>query len=110
MLSVKGGYQPEAVSGAGDGKRDGKATKGGDSLSNEQNQQILEGDIMKVTYDPEVDVLRILFRDAPIEESDEDKPGIILDYDKEGNMVGLEVLNASQRVENPRGVDYAVTA
>jgi uncharacterized protein YuzE len=65
---------------------------------------------MKVTYDPEVDVLRIVFRDVPIEESDEDKPGVILDYDKEGNMVGLEVLNASQRVENPRGVDYVVTA
>ena len=65
---------------------------------------------MKVTYDPEVDVLRILFRDSPIEESDEDKPGVILDYDKDGNMVGLEVLNASQRIENPRGVDYVVTA
>jgi uncharacterized protein YuzE len=65
---------------------------------------------MKVIYDPEVDVLRILFRDTPIEESDEDKPGVILDYDKDGNVVGMEVLNASQRVENPRGVDYAVTA
>jgi len=65
---------------------------------------------MKVTYDPEVDVLRIVLRDTPIEESDEDKPGVILDYDKEGNVVGLEVLNASQRVENPRGVDYTVTA
>lgn len=65
---------------------------------------------MKVTYDPDVDVLRILFRDAPVEESDEDKPGVILDYDKDGNMVGMEVLNASQRVENPRGVEYAVTA
>jgi uncharacterized protein YuzE len=65
---------------------------------------------MKAIYDPEVDVLRILFRDSPIEESDEDKPGVILDYDKDGNLVGLELLNASQRVENPRGVDYAVTA
>jgi len=65
---------------------------------------------MKVTYDPDVDVLRILFRNVPIEESDEDKPGVILDYDKEGNIVGMEVLNASQRAENPRGVDYAVTA
>lgn len=64
---------------------------------------------MKVSYDPEVDVLRIVFRDVAIEESDEDKPGVILDYDKDGNIVGLEVLNASQRVENPRGVDYAVT-
>ena len=65
---------------------------------------------MKVTYDPEVDVLRILFRDVRIEESDEDTPGVILDYDTDGNLVGMEVLNASQRVENPRGVDYAVTA
>ncbi len=63
---------------------------------------------MKVTYDPEVDVLRILFRDAPIDESDEDKPGIILDYDKDGNIVGLEVHNASKRVENPRGIEYAM--
>ena len=63
---------------------------------------------MKVAYDPDVAVLRILFRDAPIDENDEDKPGIILDYDKDGNIVGLEVLNASTRVENPRGVDYAM--
>ncbi len=65
---------------------------------------------MKVTYDPEVDVLRIIFRDAPVEESDEDKPGVILDYDKDGNLLGVEVLQASRRVENPRGMDYAVTA
>jgi uncharacterized protein YuzE len=65
---------------------------------------------MKVTHDPRVDVLRIIFRDAPIEESDEDKPGVILDYDLDGNIVGLEVLSASQRVANPRSVEYAVTA
>ena len=63
---------------------------------------------MKVTYDATVDVLRVILRDVPVEESDEDKPGVILDYDAEGNMVGLEILNASQRVENPRGVEYAV--
>jgi uncharacterized protein YuzE len=63
---------------------------------------------MKVTYDPEVDVLRIVFSNVPIEESDEDKPGVILDYDKEGNVVGLEILNASKRMENPRALEYAV--
>ena len=63
---------------------------------------------MKVTYDPEVDVLRILFSDAPIEESDEDKPGVIIDYDKNGNIVGLEILDASERMENPRSVEYVV--
>lgn len=64
---------------------------------------------MKVTYDPEVDVLRIVLSDAAIEESDEDKPGVILDYDKEGNIVGLEILEASKRIANPRSVEYAVT-
>lgn len=34
---------------------------------------------MKVVYDPEVDVLRIVLSNVPVEESDEDKPGIILD-------------------------------
>lgn len=63
---------------------------------------------MKVTYDPEVDVVRILFSNSPIEESDEDKPGVIIDYDKDGNIVGLEVLDASKRMENPRSVEYAV--
>jgi uncharacterized protein YuzE len=64
---------------------------------------------MKVTYDPEVDVLRIIFNSTPIEESDEEKPGVILDYDKDGNIVGLEILDASKRTENPRAVEYAVT-
>jgi uncharacterized protein YuzE len=63
---------------------------------------------MKVTYDPEVDVLRILFSNSPIEESDEDKPGAIIDYDKDGNIVGMEILDASKRMDNPRAVDYAV--
>ena len=63
---------------------------------------------MKVTYDPEVDVLRVLFNNNIIEESDEDKPGIILDYDKDGNIVGLEILDASQRMENPLSLEFAV--
>lgn len=64
---------------------------------------------MKVTYDASVDVLRVLFSDAPIEESDEDKPGVIIDYDADGNIVGIEILDASKHVGNPHGVEYAVT-
>jgi uncharacterized protein YuzE len=63
---------------------------------------------MKVKYDQEVDVLTIEFSSTPVEESDEDKPGIILDYDKDGNIVGIEILNASKRMENPRALEYAV--
>ncbi len=50
---------------------------------------------MKVIYDTETDRLRIVLSDAPIEESNEDSSGIILDYDRAGNVVGLKVLNAS---------------
>ncbi len=62
---------------------------------------------MKITYDAQVDVLRLVFRDAPVAESDEDKPGVILDYDADGNIVGLEILDASKCVEDPRAIDYA---
>jgi uncharacterized protein YuzE len=63
---------------------------------------------MKITYDPEVDTLTVIFSNMPIEESDEEKPGMILDYDKNGNIVGLEILDASKRMENPHSVEYAV--
>ena len=65
---------------------------------------------MKVTYDSEVDVLSIVLSKALVQESDEDKPGIVLDYDRHGNIVGIEILDASKRVEDPRHLDYAVTA
>lgn len=65
---------------------------------------------MKIYYDPEVDILRIVFSGRTVEESDEDKPGMIIDYDREGNIVGIEVLEASKRVENPRALEYAVTS
>ena len=64
---------------------------------------------MKISYDLEVDILRIVFSGRSIEESDEYKPGVIIDYDKEGNIVGIEVLEASKRIENPRSLEYAVT-
>ena len=65
---------------------------------------------MKVTYDPQVDVLRIVLSETTVHESDEQKPGVILDYDRDGNVVGLEILNASKRIENPRSLEYAVTS
>lgn len=63
---------------------------------------------MKITYDPEVDILRIIFNDNQIEESDEEKPGVIFDYDSDGNVVGLEILEASKRLDNPRSVEYSI--
>ena len=59
---------------------------------------------MKVTYDRETDILQLVFTNVPVEESDEDKPGVIIDYDKNGNVVGMEILEASKRVEDPQAV------
>ena len=63
---------------------------------------------MKVHFDPQVDVLRIIFRDVPIEESDEEKPGVVLDYDKDGMIVGVEILDASKQNINPRSIEYSI--
>lgn len=63
---------------------------------------------MKVKYDQEVDVLTIRFSATLVEESDQDKPGVILDYDKDGKIVGIEILNASKQIENPKSLEYAV--
>jgi len=63
---------------------------------------------MKVLYDSETDTLTVVFLDAPVAETDEDKPGIILDYDAEGNLVSLEILDASRRVGLPTQIEYRV--
>lgn len=63
---------------------------------------------MKITYDRETDTLTIIFAETPVAESDEDKPGVILDYDASGNLVSLEILDASQRVTSPARIEYQV--
>ncbi len=54
---------------------------------------------MKVSYDRRSDTLSVILKDdASVAESDEDKPGVILDYDSDGDLVSLEILDASRRV------------
>jgi uncharacterized protein YuzE len=65
---------------------------------------------MKVVYDPETDTLTVIFSDRTVVESDEEKPGVILDYDEIGNLVSLEILDASQRVLNPTQIEYRVAS
>ncbi|MDJ0598203.1 MAG: DUF2283 domain-containing protein [Crocosphaera sp.] len=55
---------------------------------------------MEAKYDRDVDVLRLNWSNAEIEESDAISPGVILDYDAQGNVIGIEILNASKKIEN----------
>ncbi|HEV8231915.1 MAG TPA: DUF2283 domain-containing protein [Thermoanaerobaculia bacterium] len=62
---------------------------------------------MKVNYDPRTDTLSVILKDdARVAESDEDKSGVILDYDDRGELVSLEILDASQRVTEARKIDF----
>lgn len=63
---------------------------------------------MKVKYDAEVDVMRIQFNDNPVSESDEEKAGIVLDYDINGKVIGIEILDASKKILNPKSVEYEI--
>lgn len=63
---------------------------------------------MKIAYDPETDTITVVLKDTPVTESDEDKPGMILDFDAEGDVVGFEILDASSRVTDPRHVEFTV--
>jgi len=65
---------------------------------------------MKVNYDSKTDILTIIFAETPVAESDEDKPGVILDYDDKGNLVSLEILDASWRVSVPSKIEYQVSS
>lgn len=63
---------------------------------------------MKIKYDQESDVLYISLSDEPVHESDENKPGVILDYSDNGKIVGIEILRASKQLPQPLKVEYEV--
>jgi uncharacterized protein YuzE len=61
---------------------------------------------MKVIFDPETDTLSLIFREEKIAESDEVREGIIIDYSKDGKIVSMEILDASEQISEPQGILY----
>src|SRR4051812_2409154 len=54
--------------------------------------------IMKVRFDQEADALYIRLDEAKVVESEEVKPGLVLDFDADGRVVGFELLNAGRQL------------
>lgn len=63
---------------------------------------------MKVIYDKDTDTLSIILRPGKVVESDEPRDGLILDYDKAGRLVSIELLDASLQVSSPQSVEFAL--
>jgi uncharacterized protein YuzE len=57
---------------------------------------------------PAVDILYMRLTDARIDESEETQPGVVIDYDAEGNVVGFEIMNASKKMKQPALVELEV--
>ena len=58
-------------------------------------------DEMKLEFDPQADAVYLELTEAEVEESREVQSGVILDYDAEGQVVGIEVLGVSKRGQLP---------
>jgi uncharacterized protein YuzE len=63
---------------------------------------------MKIEYDKETDTLTILLREARVKESDEVRPGVIVDFAYDGGVVGMEILAASKVVEKTSEIQFAI--
>ena len=62
---------------------------------------------MKVSYDQKTDTLTVVFKEqVEVAISDDGKPGAILDFDHVGDLVAIEILDASRRVSEATKVDF----
>lgn len=56
---------------------------------------------MKIEYDPTADALYVRLGEAKIIESEQVQPGVILDFDESGKVVGVEILSVSKSDHQP---------
>ena len=54
---------------------------------------------MKISYYPDTDSMYIDFSTKESIESKEVSPGIVLDYDRDGNLTGIDIDNASRKLD-----------
>ena len=56
---------------------------------------------MRVRVDHGADAVYLNLTDRPIKDSEQVADGIIVDYDDKGHIVGIEILDASRRTNDP---------
>ena len=59
---------------------------------------------MRVRVDRGADAVYVNLTDRPIKESEEVADGIVVDYDDQGRIVGVEILDASKRTDDPEAL------
>ena len=51
---------------------------------------------MRTEYDPEANALYVRFSDEDVDHTEEVRPGIIMDFDARGHVIGIEMLDAKK--------------
>lgn len=57
---------------------------------------------MRVRFDQQEDALYVRLDESPIADSEEVRPGVILDLDEQGEVVGIEILRVGRRLPGAR--------
>jgi uncharacterized protein YuzE len=66
---------------------------------------------MKITYDPEGDILHFRLREGAVMHSEPvlDQEDIVIDYDEEDCLIGIEMMNASDLLGGtPASIEFAL--
>jgi len=65
---------------------------------------------MKIEYDPRADAMYIRLAAGEVVDSDEVRPGVVLDFDAQGRVLGIEMLGVSRQADNPREMAFKMLA
>lgn len=63
---------------------------------------------MRIIYDPDQDIVQISLNQREVVETAQITPNLVLDYDDDGLVIGLELRQASKRINNPQGISFEI--
>ena len=63
---------------------------------------------MRLEYDSQADALYISLQKKYVSKSKEVEPGVVVDLDKKGSVVGIEILDVSKTIRQPELMQFSV--